>query len=189
MPSQQTQTQTTQTPQTTTWTLDPTHSSAEFAIRHLMIANVRGTIPIKSATIVRDEVDITRSTVRAELDVAGIHSGAADRDTHLRSPDFFDAAKYPTITFQSTRVEKVEDGLRVHGDLTIRDATRPVVLDVELLGEAKDPWGNVKSGAVATTTFDRRDFGLTWNVAVEAGGVLVGDKVKVKIDLQVAKEK
>ncbi|HET6405064.1 MAG TPA: YceI family protein [Candidatus Thermoplasmatota archaeon] len=173
---------------TTTWALDPAHSHADFTVRHLMIANVRGNIPPRSATIVRDESDITKSRVEAELDVAAITTGAADRDNHLRSPDFFDVATYPTIRFVSTRVETVEDGLRVHGDLTIRDVTRPVVLDVEVLGEAKDPWGNTKAAVEATTTFDRRDFGLTWNAALETGGVLVGDKVKVQLALQFVKQ-
>lgn len=177
-----------QTRQTTTWTLDAAHSRAEFTVRHLMIANVRGTIPIASATLVRDESDITKSRVEAALHVAGIDTGAADRDNHLRSPDFFDVAAHPTMTFTSREVEAVEDGLRVHGDLAIRGVTRPVVLDVELLGEAKDPWGNTKAAATATTTFDRRDFGLTWNAALEAGGVLVGDKVKVQLDLQFVKQ-
>ena len=174
--------------QTTTWTLDPAHSRAEFSVRHLMIANVRGTIPIATATIVRDEHDITKSRVEATLDVAGIDTRATDRDNHLRSADFFDAAAHPAMTFVSREVEAVEDGLRVQGDLTIRGTTRPVVLDVELLGEAKDPWGNTKAAATATTIFDRRDFGLTWNAALETGGVLVGDKVKVQLDLQFAKQ-
>lgn len=175
-------------PQTTTWTLDAAHSRAEFAVRHLMIATVRGTIPIAKAFVVRDETDVTRSRIEADLDVSAIATGAADRDAHLRSPDFFDVASHPTIRFVSGRIEETEDGLRVHGDLTIRGATRPVVLDVELLGEAKDPWGNVKAAATATTTFDRRDFGLTWNAALETGGVLVADKVKVTLDLQFAKQ-
>lgn len=174
--------------QTTTWALDAAHSSAEFSVRHLMIANVRGKIPIKSATIVRDENDITKSRVEAELDVAAIDTGAADRDNHLRSADFFDVANHPTIRFVGTSIQEVEDGLRVTGDLTIRGVTRPVTLDVDLLGEAKDPWGNTKAALEATTTFDRRDFGLTWNAALEAGGVLVGDKVKVSLTLQVAKQ-
>lgn len=186
MPSQQT-TQAQTTP-TTTWTLDAAHSRAEFAVRHLMISTVRGTIPVASATIVRDETDVTKSRVEAELDVAGVATGAADRDAHLRSADFFDAATHPTLRFASTRIERVEDGLRVHGDLTIRGATRPVVLDVELGGEAKDPWGNQKAAASATTSFDRRDFGLTWNAALEAGGMLVADKVKVTLDLQFVKK-
>ena len=184
MSSQQT---TQQNPQTTAWTIDPAHSRAEFAVRHLMISTVRGVIPIKTATVTRDERDATRSRVVAELDVARIDTGAADRDAHLRSADFFDVERHPTIRFESTRVEETEDGLRVHGDLTIREATRRVVLDVELLGEAKDPWGNQKAGVLATTAFDRRDFGLTWNAALETGGVLVADKVKVTLDLQFAK--
>ena len=177
-----------QLPRTTTWTLDPAHSRAEFAVRHLVIATVRGTIPITSATLVRDEGDVTRSRIEAELDVARVDTGAPDRDAHLRSADFFDVATHPTIRFASTRIEEVADGLRVHGELTIRGATRPVVLDVEVLGEAKDPWGNTKAAASATTTFDRRDFGLTWNAALETGGVLVADKVKVTLDLQFAKQ-
>ena len=175
-------------PTTTTWTLDAAHSRAEFAVRHLMIANVRGTIPIQSARIVRDEDDVTRSSVEAVLDVAGVDTKAADRDGHLRSPDFFDVANHPTMTFASREVEETEDGLRVHGDLTIRGATRPVVLDVELLGEAKDPWGNAKAAATATTAFDRRDFGLTWNAALETGGFLVSDTVKVSLEISAIKQ-
>lgn len=181
-------TPTSQTAATTQWNLDAGHSRAEFSVRHLMISNVRGTIPVRRAIIVRDENDITKSRVEAELDVAALTTGAADRDAHLRSPDFFDVANHPTMTFVSTRVEEVEDGLRVHGALTIRDVTRPVVLDVELTGQGKDPWGGTRAGASATTTFDRRDFGLTWNAAIEAGGVLVGDKVKVHLDLQAIKQ-
>lgn len=172
--------------QTTTWTVDPVHSRAEFSVRHLMISNVRGSIPIKGGAILQHP-DVTKSRVVAELDVAGVTTGAADRDAHLRSADFFDAAHHPTMRFESTRVEEAGDGLRVHGELTIRGVTRPVALDVELAGEAKDPWGNQKGGAVATTTLDRRDWGLTWNAALETGGVLVGDKVKVTLDLQAVK--
>lgn len=173
---------------TTTWTVDPSHSQAEFAVRHMMISTVRGAIPIRSATIVRDESDITKSRVTAELDVAGLSTGSADRDKHLHSPDFFDVEHHPSMRFASTRIETVEDGLRVHGDLTIRDVTRPVILDVELVGEAKDPWGDHRAGIAATTSFDRRDFGLTWNAALEAGGVLVADKVKVTLNLQAVKQ-
>lgn len=174
--------------QTTTWTLDAAHSRAEFAIRHLVIATVRGTIPIRSAIVARDERDVTRSRVVAELDVAAISTGADERDAHLRSADFFDVANHPTIRFESTGIEETAEGLRVRGDLTIRGATRPVALDVELLGEARDPWGNQKAALSATTTFDRRDFGLTWNAALETGGVLVADKVKVQLDLQLVRQ-
>lgn len=172
---------------TTTWTLDAAHSRAEFAVRHLMISTVRGTIPVQSATVMRDEKDVTQSRIDAVLDVTRIDTGAADRDRHLKSADFFDIANHPTLRFQSTHVETTEDGLRVTGELTIRGATRPVLLDVELLGEAKDPWGNQKAAASATTSFDRRDFGLTWNAALEAGGLLVADTVKVRLDLQFVK--
>jgi polyisoprenoid-binding protein YceI len=183
MPSQQT-TRSHTTPATSIWTLDPAHSRAEFAVRHLMISTVRGTIPLRSGKAVRDDDDITKSIVEAELDVTQLTTGAADRDAHLRSADFFDVANHPTIRFVGGDIEKTEDGLRVHGELTIRGATRPVVLDVELLGEAKDPWGNTKAAATATTTFDRRDFGLTWNAALETGGVLVAEKVRVTLELQ-----
>lgn len=174
--------------ETTTWELDPAHSRAEFSVRHLMIANVRGSIPIVRGTIVRDERDIRKSRVSAELDVGRIDTGAAERDNHLRSADFFDAAGHSTIRFESTEVEEVEDGLRVKGALTIRGTTRSVILDVEVLGEVKDPWGNTKAAALATTTFDRRDFGLTWNAALETGGVLVGEKVKITLDLQAVRK-
>lgn len=188
MSQQNIQTSKQQTTATTVWELDPAHSRAEFTVRHLMIANVRGAIPIVRGTIVRDETDVRKSRVTAELDVSRIDTGATDRDAHLRSADFFDSGAHPTIRFESTEVEETEDGLRVTGDLTIRGMTRPVVLDVEVLGEAKDPWGNTKAAAVATTSFDRRDFGLTWNAALETGGVLVGERVKISLDLQAVRK-
>lgn len=173
---------------TTTWSADLAHTQASFAIRHLMIATVRGRIPVRSVLIERDENDLARSRIEAELDPAGIDTGTPDRDGHLRSPDFFDVAEHPTMRFASTRIERSGDGFRVHGDLTIRGATRPVVLDVEVLGEIRDDDGKRRIAASATTTFDRSEWGLTWNMAIEAGGVLVGDKVKVQLDVEVVEQ-
>lgn len=172
----------------TTWEIDPAHSRAEFAVRHLMIANVRGTIPIKRATIVQDEVDVTRSRVEAELDLTGIHTGVGARDEHLRSGDFFDVENHPVMRFESTRIEKDGEGYRVHGDLSIRGTKRPVVLDMEIVGQGRDENGVERGAAVATTTLDRKDWGLTWNVALETGGVMVADKVKVTLELEAVKQ-
>lgn len=180
-----TQHATTQTQQTTTWDIDPAHSSAGFAVRHLMISTVRGRMAVKSGTIVFDERHPEASRVEAVIDATSVDTGATDRDNHLRSTDFFDAANHPTLRFESTRVEALgEDKYRVTGDLTIRGVTRAVTLDVEKEGEAVDPWGNHKAGLVATTTIDRTHWGLTWNAALEAGGVLVADKVKLELQVQ-----
>lgn len=170
---------------TTAWDLDPSHSSAEFSVRHLMISSTKGRFAIRSATVLHDPADPAATVVEAEVDVASVDTGARQRDDHLRSPDFFDAANHPTMRFRATGIEDLGEGrYRVAGDLTIRGATRPVALDVEKEGEARDPWGNTRAGLVATTSFDRRDFGLTWNQALETGGVLVGDKVKVTLHLE-----
>lgn len=158
--------------------LDAAHSSATFSVRHLMIANVRGSMAIRRGTIA---VTPEGYDVDAELDVASIHTGIEARDAHLRSADFFDAETHPTMTF---RARGVKDPYRVKGDLTIRGVTRPVVLDVELEGDGIDATGKRRAGATATTTIDRSLWGLTWNQALEAGGVMVGDKVKVTLDLQ-----
>ena len=163
----------------TAYDLDADHSQAEFAVKHMMIATVRGRIPIVKGTIVRGPQGWD---VDAELDVARIDTGAAQRDEHLRSPDFFDAPAHPRIVFRARGVQ--EGDAKVVGDLTIRGVTRSVLLDVERNGEGKDPWGNRRVGLAATTTLNRHDWGLNWNVALEAGGVLVGDKVKVTLDLQ-----
>lgn len=175
---------------TGTWDADATHSSAEFSIRHMMIANVKGAFKIKQATVVFDEADPAAAKITAALDVASVNTGTADRDNHLKSADFFDAENHPEITFASTRVTpKGDNTYRVEGDLTIRGTARPVVLDVEVDGTGRDPWGGFRAGVLATTSFDRSTFGLTWNMAVEAGGVLVGDKVKVTLHLQLVQRK
>lgn len=164
--------------------LDVSHSSAEFAVKHMMIATVRGRIPILKGTLVRGPQGWD---VDAELDVSRIETGAKDRDTHLRSPDFFDTPAHPTLVFTARGVSADTD--EIAGELTIRGTTRPVTLHVERNGEGVDPWGNKRVGLTATTTLDRHAFGLSWNVALEAGGVLVGDKVKVTLDLQAVERK
>ncbi|MHB8873010.1 MAG: YceI family protein [Myxococcaceae bacterium] len=173
-----------------TWELDSSHSSASFAVRHLMVSTVRGDFGKTTGTLELDEKDVSKSKVEAAIEVTTINTRDAKRDEHLRSAEFFDVAKYPTITFKSKKVEKAGKGqLKVTGALTIRGVTKDVVLDVEYAGtEAKDPWGNIKQGATATTRINRSDFGLTWNKALETGGVAVGDEVKITLDVEMAKK-
>ena len=168
-----------------TWTIDPGHSEAGFAVKHLMISTVKGNFRNVSGTIVLDESSPASSHVEAEIDATSIDTRQEQRDTHLRSADFFDVEKYPALTFRSTKVESLGSGqFRVLGDLTIRDVTKPVVLEVEETGRGKDPWGGERIGYSATTKFDRTDFGLTWNQALETGGIMVGNEVKVTLDVQ-----
>lgn len=171
----------------TKWELDPTHSSAEFAARHMMVSTVRGGFRNVTGTINFDPEHPENGSVEATIQVNEMTStGVADRDAHLKSPDFLDAEKYPTITFKSTKVEKVgENKGRVIGDLTIRDVTRPVTLDAELLGVVNSPFGTKVAGFHATTAINREDFGLTWNMVVEGGGVLVGKEIKISLDVEV----
>lgn len=165
--------------------IDPSHSTVEFAVRHLMISTVKGRFTNVEGTVVYDEANPANSTVEATVHLDSIHTSEEKRDTHLRSGDFFEIDKYPTATFKSTKVEKVsDDQFKVSGDLTIRDATQPVVLNATVEGTIRDPWGNQKYGVSATTTLNRKDFGLNWNVALEAGGVMVGDTVKLNIELE-----
>jgi polyisoprenoid-binding protein YceI len=172
-----------------TWTIDPSHAHSSFTVRHLVISNVRGEFGKTTGTVKLDEKDHTKSSVEATIDAKTINTREAKRDEHLRSADFFDVAKYPTITFKSTKVEKKGEGkYAVTGDLTMRGVTRPVVLDV--VGptpEIKDPTGAARRGFAASTEVDRKDFGLVWNKTVEAGPV-VGDKVKIEIEAELVKE-
>ncbi len=171
------------------WQVDGVHSAVNLTVRHMVITKVRGHFGKWSATLQLDTAELTRSTVEVDIEAASIETGVADRDTHLRSPDFLDAAKYPTLRYRSRRVEAVsKDRLRVVGDLTIRDVTREIVLDVEYGGQGKDPWGNTRVGFTATTSLNRKDFGLTWNQALETGGVLVADRVDIEIELQAIKQ-
>jgi len=173
---------------TTSWTIDPSHSQVGFAVKHLVLSNVRGEFAKYAGRIALDDADVTRSTVEATIDVNSISTKNADRDAHLKSPDFFDAAKYPTMTFKSSKVEKAgQDKLRVTGDLTLHGVTKPVVLEVATTPEVKGMFGETRRGFAATTKISRKEFGLTWNKAVEAGPA-VGDEVAIALDLEVVKD-
>jgi polyisoprenoid-binding protein YceI len=173
--------------QPVTYTVDGAHSQSAFSVKHLVISTVRGEFARTEGTVVIDDADVTRSKVEATIDVASISTREPKRDEHLKSADFFDAAKFPKITFKSTKVEKAGEGLKVTGDLTIKGVTRPVVLDVTgPTKEVKDPWGNVKRGASATTTISRKDFGMGWGAVIEAGPV-VGDEVQIQIDVELTR--
>jgi len=169
---------------TTTWNIDATHSTIGFSIRHMVFSKVRGRFLKYTGAIQLDD-DLAKSWVEVTIDAASIDTGTAQRDTHLRSADFFDAERFPELRFRSTRVDDLGgDRLRVTGDLTIRDVAREVVLDVEPAGRGMDPWGNERIGFVAKTSLDRKDFGLKWNQVLEAGGALVGDRVDIELDIQ-----
>ena len=177
----------TQSPDTTatTWTLDPTHVELGFAIRHLMISTVRGRFGSASGVVVFDESNPSAASIDVTIDVASIDTRQEMRDNHLRSPDFFDVANYPVMRFVGKRIDgDVRKKFRVVGDLTIRDVTREVVLDVANEGATTDPWGNQRVGFSATAKLNRSDFNLTWNQALEAGGVVVGEEVKLSIDAE-----
>ena len=171
---------------TTTWNIDPVHSVAEFKVKHMMISNVKGQFTKIDGVLALDEQDLTKSWVEASIDGASINTRDAQRDTHLKSADFFDVEKFPALTFKSTRVERTNDGeLAVSGDLTLHGVTRQVVFSVEgPTPPAKDPWGNTRVGLEATTKINRKDFGLTWNAALETGGILVGEEVTLTLDVQ-----
>ncbi len=172
----------------TAWNVDAGHSQVGFSVRHLVISHVRGQFTKFAGQVSLDEEDVTRSTVEATLDVNGIDTRVANRDAHLKSPDFFDAAKYPTITFRSTKVARTgPDRLDVTGDLTLRGVTKPVLLVVTTSPEVKGMYGETRRGFSATGRIDRKDFGLTWNKMVEAGPT-VGDEVTIALDVEVVKE-
>ena len=171
----------------TTWTIDPAHTTVEFSVKHLMISTVRGHFGAVTGTIVLDEQDPAASTVTAEIDVTSIDTRQEQRDAHLRSPDFFDVETYPSIRFQSTRIQRDGDHYDVVGQLTIRDVTREVVLHTSDEGRGGDPWGGQRAAFSATTKIDRRDFGLEWNQALETGGVLVGNDIKISLEVQAVK--
>ncbi len=171
------------------WTIDPAHSEINFTVRHMMISNVRGRFERFTGNVEFDEQDPTRSTVEVQIEAASISTRDAQRDAHLRSPDFLSAEQYPYLVFKSKRVEMTgENTARIVGDLTIRDLTHEVVLDAEYSGLAKSPWGTVSAGFSASTKINRKDWNLMWNVALETGGVLVGDEVKINIELEIVKQ-
>jgi polyisoprenoid-binding protein YceI len=174
---------------TSTWQIDPNHSSAQFAVRHLAISTVRGAFTKVSGTVQLDDTDIAKSVVDVTIDAASVDTRVADRDKDLRSDHFFDVTKYPTITFKSKKVEQAGAGkLKITGDLTIHGTTKEVVLDVEgPTPVVKDPWGNQRSAATATTKVNRQDFGVKWNATMDNGGVVVGDDVNITIDVEMVK--
>jgi polyisoprenoid-binding protein YceI len=180
---------TTQAPATTsTWKIDPTHTNVEFAVKHLMISTVKGQFADVEGDIVIASGDPSRSSVTATLKAASIDTRTGQRDDHLRSADFLDAANFPEITFKSKRITGDASDFKVVGDLTIRGATKEVTLDVTNEGSGKDPWGGERIGFSGKTKFDRRDFGLTYNLAIESGGVVVGHEVKVSLEIEAVKQ-
>jgi polyisoprenoid-binding protein YceI len=176
-------------PAITTWNIDPAHTVAEFKVKHMMISNVKGQFSAITGVLKLDEADITKSQVEATIQADSITTNTADRDAHLKSADFFHVEQFPELSFVSTSVtRKGDDELAVEGDFTIHGVTRKVVFNVEgPTAPAKDPWGNTRMGLTATTKINRKDFGLTWNAALEVGGVLVGDEVTITLDVQVVK--
>ena len=172
----------------TTWTIDPTHSLVEFSTKHMMITTVKGRFTDVKGTITTDAQDPAAGRAEVEIAAASLTTGTDQRDEHLRSADFFDVEKFPALTFRAKRVEgaSLEPGseFRVVGDLTVRDVTREVTLAATCEGQGKDPWGNEKGSCSATTKIDRRDFGLTWNAALETGGVLVSNDIRIAIEVQ-----
>ena len=171
---------------TTTWTIDPAHSVLEFAVKHMMFTTAKGRFEDFAGTLVFDEQNVENSSVEVTIQTASIATNTADRDAHLRSADFFDAEQFPTATFRSTSVKADGDDLTVNGELTIKGVTKPVTLKAELEGRGVNPWGVEVIGFEAKGKFNRKDFGLNWNQALESGGVLVSDEVKLSIDVQAA---
>ena len=171
-----------------TWELDTSHSGIHFSVRHMVIAKVRGAFTKWNGTLKLDLENLAASTVDVKIEAGSIDTKEAQRDGHLRSPDFLDVEKFPTIEFKSKKVEaESKERLRVTGDLTIRGVTREVVLETEFAGSGKDPWGGTRAGFSAATHIDRKDFGLTWNQALETGGILVGDRVDITLDVEAKK--
>lgn len=173
-----------------TWEIDPVHTTLQFKVRHLMISNVKGNFEKFSGKLNLDDKEITKSKVDVTIDTASLNTNIQKRDDDLRSANFFEVAKFPTMTFSSTKVEKNgNDKLKVTGNLTIKGITRPVVLNVEgLTPEVKDPWGGTRRGASATTAINRKDFGLTWNKTMDNGGMVVGDDVGIQLEVEFVKK-
>jgi polyisoprenoid-binding protein YceI len=174
---------------TTTWNIDPVHSTAQFKVKHMMISNVKGEFNAVTGPLELDGADITNSRIETSIDAATINTRDAQRDAHLKSADFLDVEKFPVLAFKSTRISKTGDSeLAVEGDLSIHGVTRNAVFEVEgPSAPMKDPWGNTRIGLSATTRINRKDFGLTWNTALETGGILVGDEVAITLDVEFVK--
>ena len=174
---------------TTTWNIDASHSQAEFAVRHMMISTVKGQFNKLEGAIEVDNENPLATTVSASIDVASVDTRDGTRDNHLRSDDFFNAEKFPKITFVSKRIERVDgEHYSLVGDLTIRDVTREVVLDTEFEGQVQDPWGNQRAGFTATTQINRKDFNVSFNAALETGGLVVSDKVKITLHVEAVRQ-
>jgi polyisoprenoid-binding protein YceI len=175
---------------TSTWQIDPNHSAAQFAVRHLAISTVRGAFTKVNGTVQLDDKDLSKSSVDVTIETASVDTRVAARDKDLRSDHFFDVEKYPTITFKSTKVEQAEPGkLKVTGDLTIHGVTKQVVLDVEgPTGAVKDPWGNQRAAVSATTKINRQDYGMKWNNVMDGGGLVVGDDVSITLDVEMTQK-
>lgn len=174
----------------TTWSIDPDHSNVGFKVKHLMVSNVKGNFEKFAGVVDINDKDVTKSRVDVSIDTSSINTNVQKRDEHLRSADFFDASKYPTMTFVSKKVAKAgKDKLKVTGDLTLHGVTREVVLDVEgPTRESKDPWGNIRKGASAATKINRKDFGLVWNKVLETGGVAVGEDVTILLEIEMIRK-
>jgi polyisoprenoid-binding protein YceI len=173
----------------TAWSIDPTHSHVEFAVRHLMISTVKGRFGVVRGTVQTHDSDPAKGLAEIEIEADSIDTREAQRDAHLRSADFFDVEKFPKLTFQSTRISDVSgDRFKLTGDLTIHGVTREVTLDVASEGRGKDPWGGERAGFSATTKIKRSDFGLTWNQALETGGFVVGDDIKISLEIEMIKK-
>jgi polyisoprenoid-binding protein YceI len=171
------------------WVIDQSHSQVQFSVKHMMISTVRGQFKSFTGTVEADEANPTAAQVDVQIDASSILTGDERRDGHLRSPDFFNAEQYPYITFKSTRVERLDETTgRLIGNLTIRDVTREVVLDLEYAGQAKSPWGTTSAGFSATTKINRKDWDLNWNVALETGGWLVSDQITINIEVELVKQ-
>lgn len=171
-----------------TYDIDPSHSSAQFSVRHLMLSNVKGEFTELSGFITYDPKNLSASRIEATIDANTISTRDAKRDEHLKSADFFDTAQYPTLTFKSTQFRNANGRLLVTGDLTMHGVTRQVTLDVEGAGvEVKDPWGQTRIGATATTKINRKDWGITWNKGLDSGGVMVGDEITITLDIEAVK--
>jgi polyisoprenoid-binding protein YceI len=171
------------------YSIDASHSEVQFKVRHLGISNVTGSFPVFEGQFTFVEGQLEDSAVRVTIDASSINTGTDARDEHLRSPDFFDVAEFPELRFESTSIESTGESLKLHGNLTIRGVTLPVVLDTEYLGAAVDPWGKSRVGFAATTKINRKDYGLTWNKALEAGGLLVGEEVEIMLAIQGIEQK
>jgi polyisoprenoid-binding protein YceI len=179
----------TTTPTVTTWNIDPAHSHVEFAVKHLMISTVKGRFGVVRGTVRTDEADPTKNRVEVEIDAESIDTREPQRDAHLKSADFFDIEKFPKLTFTSTRIADVDgDSFKLTGDLAIHGVTRPVTLDVTSEGRGKDPWGGERAGFSATGKIKRSEFGLTWNQVLETGGFVVGDDVKIALEIELVKK-